>query len=168
MRKHQVTFYSPGTLFSESSTRPIEKWDTAKAVEMSKEVSERYGAKPYGFIFETVLTAKDISDGEGGTLRVEAKVVKRSGIHFLGGNLETYDDVVKRNKDEESILRSNMEGNGMWVICVNTNSYRSTLPFNTEDKIIDSQGNILEEGDSQKWVEYRKQQLAKRKAKKGY
>lgn len=30
MRKHQVTFYSPGTFVSESSTQPIESWDGSK------------------------------------------------------------------------------------------------------------------------------------------
>lgn len=168
MRKHQVTFYSPGTLFSESSTRSIDSWDIAQAVEMSKEISERYGAKPYGFVFETVLTAKDVPDGEGGTLRVEAKVVERSGIHFLGGRLETYDDVVARDKSDESILRSNMRCNSMWIVCINTNSYRSTLPFNEEDKLVDSRGNVIESGNDPKWIEYRKSQDAKRKVELGY
>jgi hypothetical protein len=49
MRKHYVTFYSPGTFVSESSTLSIEDWDTAKAVEMAKNIQERHGAKPYGF-----------------------------------------------------------------------------------------------------------------------
>lgn len=168
MRKHEVTFYSPGTLFSESSTFDIDDWDTAKAVKMSKKVTERYGAKPYAFTFTTVLTGKDVSDGEGGTLKVQPKEVEKSGMHFLGGKLETYDDVVARNKPEEDILRSNMRGNGMWIVCINTNSYRSTLPFSEKDFVVDESGVIVERGNDKKHVAYRKKQDKKRKAESGY
>lgn len=164
MRKHQVRFYSPGTLFSESSTYDIESWDTAKAVELSEKVVERYGAKPYGFTFETLLVAEDVPDGEGGTLRVESKRVAQSGVHFLGGKLETYDDVVARNDDKESILRSNMRCNEMWIVCINTNSWRSTMPFSDEDCIVDARGVIIERGDDPKYRAYRSEQTAKRDA----
>ncbi len=126
MRKHQVTFYSPGTFVSESSTLNIDSWDTVKAVEMSEKITARYNARPYGFVFSTLIVADDIPDGEGGTLKVEPKEVERSGIHFLGGRLETYSDVVTRNDDKESILRSNMRNNESWVICINDNSLLTT------------------------------------------
>src|SRR5262249_15810152 len=129
IEKHQVTFYSPGTLFSELSTYDIESWDTAKAVELSEKVVERYGAKPYGFVFETLLTMPKIPRADGGSFTVQPKLKERSGIHFLGGKLETYDEVEARNDPKESILRSNMRGNEMWIVCINTNSFRSTLPF---------------------------------------
>lgn len=160
MRKHQVTFYSPGTLFSESSTYDIDSWDTAKAVELSEKVIERYGAKPYGFAFETIITAKDIPDGEGGTLKVQSKLAEKSGIHFLGGRLETYDDVVGRNDKKESILRDNMRFNDMWIVCVNDNSWRSTLPFDENCRIVDVTGKIVERGDDPKYVAYRKEKTA--------
>lgn len=168
MRKHQVTFYSPGTLFSESSTHDIDSWDTAKAVEMSETITARYNARPYGFIFRTLLVVDDVPDGEGGTLKVEPKVVESSGIHFLGGRLETYDDVVARNDDKESILRSNMRNNEHWIIIINDNSYRSTLPFNEEDCIVNAQGIVVQRGDDSKLVAYRAEQLAKRKTDLGY
>jgi hypothetical protein len=168
MRKHKVTFYSPGTLFSESSTFDIESWDTAKAVEMSEKITERYNAKPYGFVFRTLIVADDVSDGEGGTLHVEPKEVESSGIHFLGGRLETYDDVIKRNDDKESILRSNMRNNESWIIIINDNSFRSTLPFSEEDCIVNARGIVVQRGDDSKLVAYRAEQLAKRKAEYGY
>lgn len=168
MRKHQVRFYSPGTLFSESSIYDIESWDTAKAVELSEKVMERYNAKPYGFVFETLLVHDDVPDGEGGTLKVESKRVAQSGVHFLGGKLETYDDVVARNDEKENILRSNMRGNEQWIVCINTNSWRSTMPFDEKDCIVDARGNIIERGDDPKYVAYRAEQLAKRKAESGY
>ena len=168
MRKHQVRFYSPGTLFSESSVHDIDGWDTAKAVEMAERILERYNAKPYGFVFETLLVADDVPDGEGGTLRVESKRVAQSGVHFLGGKLETYDDVVARNDDKENILRSNMRGNEQWIVCINTNSWRSTMPFDENDCIVDASGKIIERGNDPKYVTYRAEQLAKRKAESGY
>lgn len=168
MRKHQVTFYSPGTFVSEATTRDIDSWDTAKAVEMSEQITERYGARPYGFVFSTHIVADDVPDGEGGTLKVQPKTVEKSGIHFLGGRLETYDDVVARNDDKENILRSNMRNNEHWVIVINDNSYRSTLPFNEEDCIVNASGLVVQRGDDSKLVAYRTEQLAKRKVEHGY
>lgn len=167
-RKHSVTFYSPGTLFSESSTKEIDSWDTKKAVEMAESIMERYNAKPYAFVFRTMKTHDDVSDGEGGFLKVEAKKEKESGYYFLGGKLETYDDVVKRNDPKEEILRSNMRANEYWIVCVNTNSFKSTLPFGEEDKIVDASGVVIESGDDPKHMKYRQEQLAKRKAELGY
>ncbi len=164
MRKHQVTFYSPGTFVSESSSYDIESWDTVKAVELAEKVVERYGAKPYGFVFETLIVAKDVPDGEGGTLRVEPKLYERSGIHFLGGKLETYDDVVARNNKDEDILRSNMKYNDNWIICINTNSYRSTLPFTEKDVIVDAAGKIVERGDTSERIGYRAVKTANQQA----
>lgn len=167
-RKHTVTFLSPGTLFSESTTKDIDSWDTKQAVKMAEKIMERHGAKPYGFQFETWKTHSPVSDGEGGVLEVRPKLEKKSGVYFLGGKLETYDDVVKRNLDSENILRSNMRGNEYWVVCVNTNSYKSTLPFGEEDKVVDATGTVTESGDEPKWIKYRKEQLKKRKDELGY
>lgn len=168
MRKHQVTFYSPGTFVSESSTHDIDSWDPVKAVEMSEKILERYNAKPYGFVFTTLLSAEDVPDGEGGSLKVEPKVVEKSGIYFLGGRLETYDEVVARNDNKEDILRSNMRNNESWIVCINTNSYRSTIPFEEKDCIVNARGWVVQRGDDPKFVSYRAEQLAKRKAELGY
>jgi hypothetical protein len=156
MRKHQVVFCSPGTFTSEVSAKDIESWDTKKAVKMAKNITERHGAKPYGFYFETLLVSPDVPDGEGGMLKVQPKVVEKSGVHFLGGELQTYDDVLKRNDSKEEILRSNMRYNDMWIVCVNTNSYRSTMPFEEKDALVDDQGNIVARGNDKKHVSYRK------------
>jgi hypothetical protein len=165
MRKHQVTFYSHGTFVSESSTYDIDNWDTVKAVELAEKVMERYGAKPYGFVFETLITAQDVPDGEGGTLRVEPRRVDRSGIYFLGGKLETYDDVLARNDDKENILRDNMRYNEHWIVCINTNSWRSTIPFEEDSCIVDAAGKIIASGASPKHVAYRATKTAEEKAK---
>lgn len=167
-RKHKVTFYSPGTLFSEQSTKDIDSWDTKKAVEMAESIMERYNAKPYAFKFETWKTHAPVSDGEGGTLEVRPKLEKESGYYFLGGKLETYDDVLARNLDSENILRSNMRGNEYWIVCINTNSFKSTMPFGEDDKIVDASGTVIESGDDPKHVKYRREQLQKRKDELGY
>lgn len=167
-KKHTVTFLSPGTFVSESTTKDIDSWDTKEAIKMAEKITERHGAKPYGFQFETWKTHDPVSDGEGGFLKVQSKLEAKSGIYFLGGTLETYDDVMKRDLDNERILRSNMQGNEYWVVCVNTNSYKSTMPFGEEDRVVDATGVIVEAGDDPKWVKYRKEQLKKRKAELGY
>lgn len=168
MRKHQVIFYSPGTLFSESSTHDIDSWDTVQAVAMAETIRARYNARPYGFVFRTLIIADDVPDGEGGFLHVEPKEVARSGVHFLGGRLETYSDVVARNDDKEDILRSNMRNNDYWIVCINENSFRSTMPFDEKDFIVNAQGIVVQRGDDPQLVAYRAEQLEKRKAEYGY
>lgn len=49
MRKHFVKFFSPGTLYSETTVRSIESWDTKQAAQIARGIKERYGSKPYGF-----------------------------------------------------------------------------------------------------------------------
>lgn len=162
LRKHQVTFYSPGTFFAEISSRPINEWDTKEALEIAKTVSERYNAKPYGFSFSTQLTALPVPDGEGGTLEVAPKTVATSGTHFIGGKLETYDDVIARDDPKEEIMRSNMRANSYWIVCINTNSFRSALPFEEKDILVDATtGEILARGDDPKYVAYRQEQQQK-------
>lgn len=148
-----VTFYSPGTLFAETTSKPIESRDVKLAVQMAETVVERYGAKPYGFRFETRIVADPIPDGQGGTLVVQSKCVAESGTHFLGGKLETYDEVVSRNNPKEGILRLNMFGTP--IVCVTANSFIDTRPFEADDFVVNAEGEIVERGDDPKHVAYR-------------
>lgn len=50
MFKNIVTFLSPGTFASEATNKDIESWDVSLAMDMAKNIVERHGAKPYGFI----------------------------------------------------------------------------------------------------------------------
>lgn len=158
-RKHYVTFLSPGTMMSESTTKPIERHDPKLVVAMAEQIVERYGAKPYGFRFETRIVGS-MPDGEGGTLTAQ-RDVGVSGIHFLGGKLETYEEVLARNHPDERILRENMRSNEYWIVCVNTNSFRSVLPFEEGDRLVDATGEIVERGEDPKHVAYRKTARAK-------
>jgi hypothetical protein len=158
MKKHKVVFYSPGTLFSESQSRDIDSWNIKEAIKLAETIT--YG-KPYGFVFETYLTAEDVPDGEGGMLKVQPKRIDSSGIHFLGGTTLTY-DMVCETHSENDILRSNMRANGYWIVCINTNSWKTTMPFNEKDCIVDASGAFVERGDEPRHVAYRIEQLAKR------
>lgn len=101
MRKHYVTFLSPGTFFSEQTSQPITEWDPRLAVGMAETVVERHGAKPYAFYFTTRLAGDPVPDGEGGHLEVQEKDVARSGNYFLGGRVLSYDDVVAREVERK-------------------------------------------------------------------
>lgn len=150
-RKHYVTFVSPGTFFSETTTKPIEEWNCATACYMAKSITERYGAKPYCFYFSTSIVSNDIPDGEGGKLKVEPKQVAKSGNYFLGGKLRTREEVLADNKPDEEILRSNMEYNNMIAVVENCNSYKSVLEFTSKDAIVDKEtGKIIVSGNDYK------------------
>jgi len=166
--KHTVSFNSPGTFFAESSVKDIDSWDVKKAVQMADSILERYNAKPYSFKFATYKTHPSLVDEEGNEYEVKARFLKESGTYFLGGKLETYDEVIARNDPKEEILRSNMRGNDMWIVCINTNSYRSVQPFNEKDKVVDASGNVIASGDNPEYVKYRAEQTAKRKKELGY
>lgn len=110
MKKHFVTFYSPGTFFAEEDTKPIKSWDVATAVKMSKTITQRYGAKPYGFRFST---------RERGPKDLDSKETKRSGMYYLNAKIETLEEIKKRKDPSESILLSNMMCNGWTAIVTN-------------------------------------------------
>lgn len=146
MRKHRVIFSSPGTFVHEQTGRAIDSWDPKVAARMAKKISERYGAKPFCFHFTTVLSGDPVSDGEGGTLEVQSKVVERSGRFFLTGTVRTVAEVKAKADPDESILLSNMEYNNWNALVENTNSFKSTQPFEADDVIIDWDGEILARG----------------------
>lgn len=115
-QKHYVTFYSPGSFVSESTSKEIDAWSVDLAIRMAKDIKGRHGATPYGFSFET----KE-SDGWS------PKTVKESGMYYLGGKLLTIDDIP--DTDGNSVLRDNMRFNNYEYVIENTNSWKVTLPF---------------------------------------
>lgn len=127
MKKHFVTFYSPGTMVAETTIKEIESWDTDKAVEISKEIKERYGALPYGFNFTTrERTDKDL----------DSKVVKTSCTYYLGGEILTLEQLEARNDPTEDILRNNMRMNKWKRVIINTNSWKWTQPLKDNDVVL--------------------------------
>lgn len=101
MERHFVTFYSPGTFVHETTTKPIDSWSPAQAHELARDVKERYNQRPFGFKFTTRAREDD---------ELDSRVVNESGMYYLGGKLETIEEVTKREPD--SILASNMKCNG--------------------------------------------------------
>jgi hypothetical protein len=128
VKKHFVTFLSPGTFVAENTTKPISSWDVDKAKELARNISERHGATPYGFYFSTrSRTAKDL----------DSKVIKESGIYYLGGKVETLAQVKKRATKNDQILISNMEGNRWDRIITNNNSWKWTQPLRKGDVVLE-------------------------------
>lgn len=154
-RKHFVTFESPGTFVHETSTRSIASWNIPAAARMATKIIERYGARPFAFYFETQLVADPVPDGEGGTLKVLPKTVKRSGRYFLNATLETVDEIAARNDPSERILVLNMDGNDWPIVAVSTNGWRSVQPFNVEDFVVDAKGKVTKAGNDPLYVKYR-------------
>lgn len=160
-RQHFVDFFSPGTIVSKQSRKPIGSWDTVMATKLAAEIVERHNSKPYGFQFVTCIVTDPIPDGEGGTMEVPPmevppKEVEQSGLHFLGGNILRYPEVP--DDQEHRTLRSDMRCNDKPVCITNPNSWRFTGFFDEDMVVVDGQGDIVRRGDDADLVEYRKQQ----------
>ena len=158
IRKHIVTFYSPGTVVSATSDRLIAEWSPGLAAQMATGIKERHGATPYGFCFRTLLTADPVPDGEGGVLKVEPKAVAASGMYFLTGTVLRYEDIP--DTPDTHIIRTNMRWNGYPLVVENRNSYRSTFPFIETSVIVDRTGKVVDRGDAPRWMEYRARIIA--------
>lgn len=130
MIAHFVTFLSPGTFFHEDTTKPIESWDVKKAKEMARDIKERYNATPFAFYFTTRSRGEEDLD---------SKQSARSCTYYLGGKIETLEEVKARNLPDESILLANMQGNGWTRIIVNSNSWKITAPLKDDDVVLDWQ-----------------------------
>ena len=128
MKKHFVTFLSPGTLFSETTTKPIASWSVEKAKAMVGGITERHGATPYGFMFTT---------RERGPKDLDSKVVKASGVYYLGGKVETLAQVKRRATSADKILISNMECNKIAKVITNTNSWKFTAELRKGDVVVE-------------------------------
>lgn len=128
MKKHFVTFCSPGSFVSEETTKEIESWDIDQAKNMAANIKERHGAAPYGFYFTTRKRSREDLD---------SKQADRSSMYYLGGDILTLEDVIKRKDPSDNILISNMRCNNLDRIIINTNSWKHTAPFNDGDVVLE-------------------------------
>ncbi len=128
MEAHFVEFFSPGTFFAETTVKPIDAWDIETAKRMAAETIERYNATPYAFRFHTRKREEN---------ELDSSVSDRSPLYYLGGQIETIDEVRARADPAERIMLSNMECNGWTRIITNTNSWRWTQPLKDGDVVLD-------------------------------
>lgn len=128
MKKHFVTFYSPGTFVAEHSIEPIESWDVGVAIEMARNVKKRHGATPYGFQFST----RERSDTE-----LDSKESAKSAMYYLGGKVFTLAQLKKCNNPSDRTLIANMECNGWKKVVINNNSWQWTQPLMEGDEVLD-------------------------------
>ena len=128
MKKHFVTFYSPGTFVSESTSKEIDSWDVEQAMEMARSIRERHGATPYGFRFST---------RERRTDELDSRVVATSNMYYLGGRIRHLDFIILENRPDEQILISNMKINGWDRVVENTNSWKITQPLEKDDVVLE-------------------------------
>lgn len=128
MHQHFVTFYSPGTFVAETSTKPIDSWDVEAAKQIARDIKERHGAVPYGFQF----TTRGRSESE-----LDSTVIATSPFYYLGGKVETLEQLKSHATAKDSILVSNMECNHWDRVITNTNSWRWTQPLKDTDIVLD-------------------------------
>jgi hypothetical protein len=128
VEKHFVTFYSPGTFVAETTEKPIDSWDVEQAKKMAREIKERYGAVPYGFRFST--RGRDDDD-------LDSHEIAQSPLYYLGGKVETLEEVKARATSKDKILISNMECNHYQRIITNANSWKWTQPLRPTDVVLD-------------------------------
>lgn len=128
MKRHFVTFLSPGTFVAENSTREVESWDVEAAKAIAEGITERHNAIPYGFYFHTM----ERKPGEW-----EPSRTATSPMYYLPHcKVETLEEVEARNDPKESILRSNMRCNGFNRVVTTTKGWRWTQPLNDTDVVL--------------------------------
>jgi hypothetical protein len=127
VQQHFVVFYSPGTFVAETTEKPIDAWNIDDAVAMAALITERYGAKPYGFRFTTRGRGPDDLD---------SKEIAKSPMHYIGGKVETLEEIEARNDPREEILRSNMLANGYERVWTTTEGWKWTQPLQAEDVVL--------------------------------
>ena len=135
-----VSVFSPGTLFSEQDSFEVESRELKPILTKIKDITQRHGAKPYGFRFQ---------DGNGKPL---------SGTYYITGRL-IYFDEIPENDEDLRILRSNMRANDYPIVIENKNSYRFTGQFEEEDSIINWEGETITKGNEKVLVDYRAKQI---------
>lgn len=125
---HFVTFLSPGTFLAEQTTKPIPSWDVNEAMSMARAIKERYNATPYGFRFTT--RARGVED-------LDSHETAKSPLYYLGGKVETLEQVKARATPKDRILISNMECNQWNKIITNDNSWSWSQPLSDDDVVLD-------------------------------
>lgn len=126
MKKNFVTFHSAGSFVAETTTKEIDSWNVDVAKKMAEDITERYGAKPYGFNF--ITKSRDDND-------LDSKVSDSSGMYYINCRMLTLEDVEKE-KGKSSILYSNMECNGWNRVVTTKVGWGWTQPLGDKDIVL--------------------------------
>jgi len=136
MKKYFVKFLSPGTFVNEQSIVEISDWTISyilefegpkgvsetsiqTAIELSKNIKERYGARPYCFFFYI----KEYYDDR------DPVITEKSNYYFLGGTILTLEEIKSKNDPEDKTLIWNMKTNNFTRV-IDTNQ-GWTVPMKT-------------------------------------
>jgi hypothetical protein len=126
--KHFVNFLSPGGITNVvTSTFEIPSWDITLALEMSSKVVTRHKAKPYAFFFTTTQICTE--------LNISQETAK-SSLYYLGGKVETLEEIRRRNNPIESDMLSDMIENGWNRILINKETWKIVRPLEDEDIVL--------------------------------
>jgi hypothetical protein len=126
MKQHYVTFYSPGTMVAEQTTKVIKGWDVDSAVKMMPEIEERYGAKPYGFRFTTKKRGwRDMHPVE----------IDRSGMYYVNCRVQTLEDVEAEHGKSATLAR-NMRTNGWESVVTTEKGWAWSQPLHENDVVL--------------------------------
>lgn len=128
MKKHFVTFLSPGTFVNEESTKEIDSWNVDQAKGMAGEITERHNAKPFAFYF----TTRERKESD-----LDSKQTEKSPRYYLGGKVLTLADVEARNDPNDETLIWNMRVNNIEKVLENTNSWRTVQTLSPDDVVLD-------------------------------
>lgn len=128
LKKHFVTFLSPGTFVAEDTTKEIESWDPERAKKLAGDIEERHGATPYGFYFTT---------RRRGPKDFNSKEVKKSHMFFLKGKIHTLERLVALNDDKYSVLISNMKSNKWDRVFESCCGYKWFQPLGEQDVVLE-------------------------------
>jgi hypothetical protein len=138
LKKHYVVFYSPGTIVAEKNVEEIDSWDVNKAIERSKNIIQRYGAKPYGFRFKTRYR---------GPKDFDSKEVASSNMYYLPHCIaRSLAEIEAENNDNNKILLDNMRINRYEKVVQTTDRWLWAQPLKPEDVILTADEEHKEEG----------------------
>lgn len=129
VQQHYVEFQSPGTFLSEVSRKKIDAWDTTTAIEMMREVKERYGARPYGFRFLTF--------GRGPN-DLDSREIARSHFYYVNCDVLTAEEILADDDPNYQIMRSNVRSNGTKRVARTRSGWLGHYPMCDDDQMIEA------------------------------
>lgn len=118
MQKHFVKFFAPGAFVGDSWEWPIGSWDVEEA---------KAQATPRVAAFQFKTRGRGDND-------LDSREIAASGLYYIGGRVETLEEIKARGNPNDQTLIANMEDNGWPRVVVTRTGW--TRPFNEGDQIV--------------------------------